>query len=87
MENPCTLLHAKEKTWKDIFKTNSELLQNSTGKQIMLFKTTVNCLFNYIWRYLFIGCFNWKIGIFQQTVVRGFVVSLTKIDINSRKLA
>ena len=70
MENPCTLLLAKENTWKDIFDTNSELSQNSTGKQIMLFKTTVNCLFNDMWRYLLIGCFDWKIGIFQQTVVR-----------------
>ena len=61
MENPCTLLLAKEKTWKDIFNTNKKLLQNSPGKQIMLFKTTVNWLFNDTWRYLFIGCFDWKI--------------------------
>ena len=73
MENPCTLLLEKEKTWKDIFNTNSELSQKSTEKQIMLFKTTVNCLFNDIWCYLFIGCFDWKIGIFQQTVVRGLL--------------
>ena len=73
MENPCTLLLAKEKTWKDIFNTNSELSQKSTEKQIMLFKTTVNCLFNDIWCYLFIGCFAWKIGIFQQAVVRGLL--------------
>ena len=73
MENACTLLLAKENTWKDIFNTNNELSQNSTGKQIMLFKTTVNCLFNDMWRYLFIGCFDWKIGIFQQTVVRGLL--------------
>ena len=73
MENPCTLLLAKEKTWKDIFNTNSELSQNSTVKEIMLFKTTVNCLFNDIWYYLFIGCFDWRIGIFQQRVVRGFL--------------
>ena len=45
MENPCTFLLAKEKTWKRIFNTNSELSQNRTEKQIMLFKTTVNCLF------------------------------------------
>ena len=34
----------------------------------MLFKTTVNCLSNDIWCYLVIGCFDWKIGVFQQTV-------------------
>ena len=32
-----------------IFKTNSELSQNCREKQILLFKTTVNCLFNDIW--------------------------------------
>ena len=42
MENRCTLLLAKEKTWKRVFKTNSELSQNPTEKQIMPFKTTVN---------------------------------------------
>ena len=45
-EKPCTFLLAKEKTWKRIFNINSELLQNRTGKQIMLFKTAVNWLFN-----------------------------------------
>ena len=46
MENPCTLLLAKEKTWKRIFNTNSELSPNRAEKQIMPFKTTVNWLFN-----------------------------------------
>ena len=50
---------------------NSELSQNRTEKQIMLFKTTLNWLFNDTWCYLVIGIFYWKIGIFQQTVVRG----------------
>ena len=36
----------------------------------MPFKTTVNWLFNDIWCHLVIGCFNWKIGVFVQTVVR-----------------
>ena len=41
LENPC-----KEKTWKCIFNTNSELLQNRTEKQIIPSKTTViHCLF------------------------------------------
>ena len=31
---------------------------------------TINWIFNDIWCYLFIACFDWKIGIFQQTVVR-----------------
>ena len=47
--------------------------KNGTEKQIMLLKTTVNCLFNDKWCYLVIGCFDWKIGVFQQTVVRGLL--------------
>ena len=60
----------KKKLEKSIFNTNSELSQNRTEKQIMPFKTIVNWLFNDIWCYLVIGSFDWKIGIFQQTVVR-----------------
>ena len=74
MENPCTFLLAKEKIWKCIFSTSSELSENCTEKQIMLFKTTVNMLFNDIWCYLFIACFDWKIGIFQQTVVMVYYI-------------
>ena len=48
LENPCTFLPAKEKTWKRIFNTNRELLQNSTRKQIIPFETTANWLFNNI---------------------------------------
>ena len=70
LENPCIFLLAKEKTWKPIFNTNSELSQNRTEKQIILFKTTANCLFNDIWCHLVIGCFDWTNGLFQQTVVR-----------------
>ena len=55
------------------FWHNSELSKNPTEKQIMPFKTTVNWLFNDIWCYLVIGCFDWKIGIFQQTVLRGLL--------------
>ena len=36
----------------------------------MPFKTTVNWLFNDIWRYLVLSCLDEKIGVFQQTVVR-----------------
>ena len=64
----------KKKTWKSIFNTNNELLQHCTEKQVMPFKTTVNWLFNDVWRHLVIGCFDWKIGIFQQTVVRVYYI-------------
>ena len=46
MENPCTFLLAKEKTWNCIFNTNKGLSQNHTEKQIMPSKTTVNWLFH-----------------------------------------
>ena len=69
LKNPCTFLLAKEKTWKRIFNTYSELSQNRTEKQIMLSKSTVNLVFNDIC-YVVMGCFDWKVGIFQQTVVR-----------------
>ena len=71
LEKPCTFLLAKEKTWKRIFNTNSELSQNRTEKQTMSFKTTVNWLFNDIWCYLDMGCFDLKNDGFQQTVVGG----------------
>ena len=35
----------------------------------MPFKTTVNWLFNDMRCYLVIGCFDWKIVVFQQIVV------------------
>ena len=74
MENPCTFLLAKEKTWKRIFHTSSELSQNRTEKQIMSSKTTINWLFNDTWCYFFIVCFDWKIGVFQQTDVRVYYI-------------
>ena len=74
LENPWTFLLAKEKTWKRIFNTNSELLQNRTEKQIIPSKTKINWLFDDIWCYLFIACFDWKIGLFQQTVVRVYYI-------------
>ena len=70
--NPCTFLLVKEKTWKRIFNTKRELPQNRTEKQIMPSKTTINRLFNEIWCYLIIACFEWKIDVFQQTVVRDY---------------
>ena len=47
--------------------------QNRSEKQIRPFKT-VNWLFNGIWYYLVIGCFNWKFVVFQQTVVRVYYI-------------
>ena len=64
LENPCIFLLVKEKTWKPILNTNSELSQNRTEKQIMPFKTTVNWLFNDTWCYLVIVCFDWKLAFF-----------------------
>ena len=77
----CNLLLAKEKTWIRIFKTNSELSQNCTEKQIKSSKSTINWLFNDIWCYLFITCFDWKIGIFQQTVVRVYYILKSQISV------
>ena len=74
LENPCTFLLVKEDIWKRIFNNNSELPQNRTEKQIMPSKTTTNWLFNDIWCYLFIASFDWKIGIFQQTVVKVYYI-------------
>ena len=37
-------------------------------------KTTINWLFNDIWCYLFIACFDWKIDVFKQTVVRVYYI-------------
>ena len=82
LENPCTFLLAKKKTWKCTFSINSKLSQNCTEKQIMLFKTTVNWLFNDMWCYLIIVLFDWKIAVFQQTVVRVYCVSLTIKAVN-----
>ena len=45
------------------------LTVNRTEKQIMPSKTTVGWLFNNIC-YLVIAFFDWKIGVFQQIVVR-----------------
>ena len=42
----------------------------------MPFKTTVNWQFNDIC-YLVIGCFDWKIGVFQKNSTKKFIVSLT----------
>ena len=48
-------------------------------------KTTTNWLFNDIWSYLSIACFDWKIGVFQQTVVRGAYIFNDKLKQVFRK--
>ena len=60
LQSPCTFLLAKDKIFKRVFSTNSELLQNRIEKQIVPLKTTVNWLFTNIC-YLVIGCFDWNI--------------------------
>ena len=44
--------------------------KSRTEKQIMPSKATVKWLFNDLWCYLPIACFDWKIAVFQQTVVK-----------------
>ena len=66
LKNTCTFLLAKKKTCKRIFNTNSELSQNCTEKQIMLFKTTLNCLFNGIWCYLVLVVLTEKYAFFNK---------------------
>ena len=55
--------------WKTLF-----LSQSCTEKQAMSPKTAINWLFKDIWCYLFIPCFDWKIGPFQQIVVRVYYI-------------
>ena len=50
-------------------------LQNRTEKQIIPSKITINGLFNDIWCYLFIACFDWKIAFFQQTVRVNYILN------------
>ena len=78
LEKPWNFLLTKEKTWKSIFNSNSEISQNRTEKQIMPLKTTVN----YLLCYSVIGCLNWKIGVFQLTVVR--VYNIFNLDLNKQ---
>ena len=65
-KTPCTFLLVKEKTWKRIFNTNSELSQNRTEKQIMQSKTIINWLFKDIWSWLK----NWRFS----TVVKVYYI-------------
>ena len=52
----------------------------------MPFKTTVNWLFNDIC-HLVIGCFDWKIGVFQQTVLRGLLYPLCLFHVSKFQMA
>ena len=49
-------------------------MQNRSEKQIMPSKTKINWLFNDVWFYLFMACFDLKIGVFQQTVIRVYYI-------------
>ena len=73
LENVCTFLLAKEKTWKCIFNTNSELSQNHTEKQIMVSDTKINWFFNDLC-YLFIAYFDWNNGVLQEKVWRVYYI-------------
>ena len=66
-----------KKRLENAFSTNSELSQNRTEKQIMPSKTTINWLLNDMWCYLFLACFDWKVGVFQQTVVTVYYILKT----------
>ena len=70
-----------QKTWSENPLLTKLELQNHTEKQIMPFKTTVNWLFNDIWCYLVIALFDWKIDIFQQTVVTVYCILNTYFEI------
>ena len=63
----------RKKRLEDAFLTLTVNHLLCTEKQIVLFKTTINWLFNDIWCYLVIGYFDWRICIFQQTVPRGLL--------------
>ena len=64
LENPCAFLIAKGITWKSIFNANSELPQNRTEKTNYAIQNNIKV----------IGCFDWKIVVFQQTVVRVYFI-------------
>ena len=64
--------------------TNSELSQNHTEKQIMSSKATINWLFNDKCN-VFIACFDWKIGVFQQTVVKIYYILNTNYFVSEAK--
>ena len=73
LENPCNF-YLRKKISENAFLTPIvNYCKNVKKKQILPFKTAVNWLFNDIWHYLIISCFDWKIDVFQQTVVRGLL--------------
>ena len=61
LENLCTILLARERTWKRIFTVIVNYHKIVQKKQIMPSKTPINWLFNDIWCYLFIACSNLKL--------------------------
>ena len=75
LESPTTFLLAKEKTWKRIFCTNSELSQSHTEKQIMPSKTTVKWLFN-IYDVIYSLFVLFEKSAFFNKQLWGFIISL-----------
>ena len=67
-KNPSTFLFGKEKTWRRIVFTKSELSQNHTEKQIV-----PSGYLMIIWCYLFLSCFDWQIVVFQQNSCNGLL--------------
>ena len=69
-EKLCTLLLVKKKRPENAFLILTVNYHRIVQKKhIMLFRTTVDCLFTDIWCYSVIGCFDWK------TVVRDLLYS------------
>ena len=53
----------------------------------MPFKATVNWLFNCLWCCLVIGCFDWKIYVFQQTVVSVYYILNPELQLKDTESA
>ena len=75
LENPCTFFLVKEKTWKRIYSSNSELLKNCTEKNYVI--QNCNKLAIQLCMILFIDCLFWmKIWHFSTNSCLGFIISL-----------
>ena len=69
-KTPVHFFLPKKRSENAILTLIMNYLKIAQKKQIMLSKTAINLLFNNIGCYLFSACFDWKVGVFQQTVVR-----------------
>ena len=78
LESPCSFLLPKEKTWKGILTLI--VIKNGKEKLIMPFKTV-----NWLFMMSFIhACFDWKIVVFQQIIVRVYYILKGSIIWNYR---